>query len=78
VIKAIYKALSENFANTNANFEKLACESIKDKKKKNKITKDCNSLWWLAKCLKRKIKKLKEKINTHLDLQVLAQVAINL
>jgi hypothetical protein len=78
VIKARYKALSENFAKTNASFEKLARESIKDKKKKKKITKDYNSLWWLAKRLKRKIKKLKEKINTHPDLQVLAQVAINL
>jgi hypothetical protein len=49
VIKAIYKALSENFAKTNAAFEKLACESVKDKNKKKKITKDYNSLWWLAK-----------------------------
>jgi chromosome segregation ATPase len=72
VIKARYKSLSENFAKTNAAFEKLARESIKDKKKKKKITKDYNSLWWLAKRLKRKIKKLKEKINTHPDLQVLA------
>jgi hypothetical protein len=78
VIKARYKALSENFAKTNASFEKLAHESVKDKKRKKKITKDYNSLWWLAKRLKRKIKKLKEKINTHPDLQVLAQVAVNL
>jgi hypothetical protein len=35
-------------------------------------------LWWLEKRLKRKIKKLKEKVNTHPDLQVLAQVAVNL
>jgi hypothetical protein len=78
VIKARYKALSENFAKTNASFEKMACESIKDKKRKKKITKDYNSLWWLAKSLKWKIKKLKEKITTHPDLQVLAQVAVNL
>jgi hypothetical protein len=78
VIKARYKALSENFAKTNVAFEKIACEGIKDKKKKKKITKDYNSLWWLAKRLKRKIKKLKEMINRHPDLQVLAQVAINL
>jgi hypothetical protein len=68
VIKARYKDLSENFTKTNASFEKLACESIKDKKKKKKITKDYNSLWWLAKHLKRKIKKLKAKITTHPDL----------
>jgi hypothetical protein len=35
VIKARYKALSKNFAKTNAAFEKLARESIKDKKKKD-------------------------------------------
>jgi chromosome segregation ATPase len=63
VIKARYKSLSENFAKTNAAFEKLARESVKDKKRKKKITKDYNSLWWLAKRLKRKIKKLKQKIN---------------
>jgi hypothetical protein len=74
VIKVRYKALLENFAKTNVAFEKLARERIKDKKKKKKITKDYNSLWWLAKRLKRKIKKLKEKINTHPNLQVLAQV----
>ena len=78
VIKARYKSLSENFAKTNATFEKLAHESIKDKKKKKKITKDYNCLWWLAKRLKRKIKKLKAKITTHPNLQVLAQVVVNL
>jgi chromosome segregation ATPase len=77
-IKARYKTLSENFAETNAAFEKLALESVKEKKKKKKITKDYNNLWWLAKRLKRKIKKLKARIATHPDLQVLAQVAVNL
>jgi hypothetical protein len=78
VIKVRYKSLSENFAKINESFEKLARESIKEKKKKKKITKDYNNLWWLAKHLKRKIKKLKAKITTHPDLQVLAQVAVNL
>jgi hypothetical protein len=78
VIKARYKSLSDNFAETNATLEKLAHESVKDKKKKNKITKDYNSLWWLAKRLKRKIKKLKQKHKSHPDLQVLAQVAVNM
>jgi hypothetical protein len=77
-IKDRYKTLSENFAETNATFEKLALESVKEKKKKKKITKYYNNLWWLAKCLKRKIKKLKARIATHPDLQVLAQVAVNL
>jgi hypothetical protein len=61
VIKSRYKALSENFAKTNAMFEKLARESIKEKKKKKKITKDYNNLWWLYKFLKRKIKKIEGK-----------------
>jgi hypothetical protein len=78
VIKARYKSLSENFAKTITSFEKLARESIKDKKKKKNITKDYSSLWWLAKRLKRKIKNLKEKITTHPYLQVLAQVDVNL
>jgi hypothetical protein len=68
VIKARYKALSENFAKTNATFEKLAHESIKEKNKKKQISKDYNNLWWLSKHLKRKIKKLKAKITTHPDL----------
>jgi hypothetical protein len=68
VIKARYKALSKNFAKTNAAFGRLVPESFKDKKRKKKVTKDYNSLWWLAKHLKRKIKKLKEKVNTHPDL----------
>ena len=68
VIKARYEALSKNFSKTNAAFEKIARESIKDKKKKKNITKDYNSLWWLTKHLNKKIKKLKEKITTHPDL----------
>jgi hypothetical protein len=49
--------LSENFEKTNAAFERLAKESVKEKKRKKKLTKDYNSLWWLAKCLKRKIRR---------------------
>jgi hypothetical protein len=78
VIKARYKTLSENFAETNAYFEKLALASIQEKKKKKNITNDYNNLWWLAKHLKRKIKKLKARIGTHPDLQVIAQVVVNL
>jgi hypothetical protein len=44
VIKEIYKKLSDNFAETNAAFEKMARESVKEKKIKQKITKDYNSL----------------------------------
>jgi hypothetical protein len=39
VIKERYKTLYDNFAKTNAAFEKLAHESVKDKKRKKKITK---------------------------------------
>jgi hypothetical protein len=78
VIKERYKSLSDNFAETNAAFQKLSHESVKDKKKKKKNTKDYNSLWWLANRLKRKIKKLKKKHKSHPDLQVLAHVVANM
>jgi hypothetical protein len=78
VIKARYKTLFDNFAETNEAFENLARESVKDKKRKKKITKDYNSLWWLEKHLKRKIRKLKQKQKSHPDLQVLAQVVVNM
>jgi hypothetical protein len=78
VIKERYKTLSDNFTETNATFEKLAHESVKEKKRKKKITTDYNSLWWLAKRLKRKTRKLKQKQKSHPDLQVLAQVVVNM
>jgi hypothetical protein len=78
VIKERYKKLSDNFVETNAAFEKLARESVKEKKRKQKLTKDYNSLWWLEKHLKRKIRKLKQKQKSHPDLQVLAQVVVNM
>jgi hypothetical protein len=39
VIKERYKTLSDNFAETNAAFEKLAQESVKEKKRKKKSPK---------------------------------------
>jgi hypothetical protein len=53
VIKERYRKLSDNFTKTNVVFERLAKESVREKKRKKKLTKDYNSLWWLAKCLKR-------------------------
>jgi hypothetical protein len=53
VIKDRYKKLSDNFAKTYATFERLAKESVREKKRKKNLTKDYNSLWWLAKRLKR-------------------------
>jgi hypothetical protein len=44
VIKAKYEILSKNFAETSASLERLAHESVKEKKKKKKIVKDHNSL----------------------------------
>jgi hypothetical protein len=80
VIKERYKKLSDNFAKTNAAFERLAKESVREKKRKTKLTKDYNSLWWLAKRLKRQIRRLKQKLKQkhHPDLKVLAQVAVNM
>jgi protoheme ferro-lyase len=80
VIKERYKKLSENFEKTNTAFERLVRESVKEKKRKKKLTKDYNSLWWLAKCLKRQIRRLKQKLRQkfHPDLKVLAQVVVNM
>jgi hypothetical protein len=45
VIKARYETLSKNFAENNAVFERLALESVKEKKKNKRIIKDNNRLW---------------------------------
>jgi hypothetical protein len=80
VIKERYKKLSDNFAKTNVVFERLARESVKEKKRNQKLTKDYNSLWWLAKRLKRQIRRLKQKQRqkSHPDLKVLSQVPVNM
>ena len=80
VIKDRYKKLSDNFTKTNVAFEILAKESVREKKRKKKLTKDYNSLWWLAERLKRQIRGLKQKLTqkTHPDLKVLAEVVVNM
>jgi hypothetical protein len=80
VIKDRYKKLSDNFAKRNAAFERLAKESVRENKRKKKLTKDYNSLWWLAKRLKRQIRRLKQKLKqkSHPGLKVLAQVVVNM
>ena len=45
MIKERYNKLSDNFAKTNAAFERLAKESVREKKRKKKLTKDYNSSW---------------------------------
>jgi hypothetical protein len=80
VIKDRYKKLSDNFAKTNAAFERLAKESVREKKRKAKLAKDCNSLRCLTKRLKKQIRGLKQKLKQkpHSDLKVLARVAVNM
>jgi hypothetical protein len=41
--------------------ERLAHESIKEKKKKNKIVKDYNSLWRVVHGLNKKVRDLRKK-----------------
>jgi hypothetical protein len=48
VIKTRYETLSKNFAESKSSLERLALESIKEKKKKDKIVKDYNILWRVA------------------------------
>jgi hypothetical protein len=80
VIKDRYKRLSDNFAKTNAAFERLAKESVKEKKKKENLINNCSRLRLLARHLKKRIRGLKQKLKqrSHPDLQVLAQVAVNM
>jgi hypothetical protein len=61
VIKTRYETLSKNFAESNSALERLAHESIKEKKKKDKIVKDYNSLWRVAQGLKKKVRALRKK-----------------
>jgi hypothetical protein len=59
VIKTRYETLSKNFAESNSSLERLAHESIKEKKKKEKIVKDYNNLWRVAQDLKKKVRVLR-------------------
>ena len=80
VIKDRYKRLSDNFAQTNAAFQKLAKQNVKEEKKKKRLVNECSRLKLVARHLKRRIKGLKQKLKqrSHPDLQVLAQVAVNM
>jgi hypothetical protein len=64
----------------NASFERLAKESVKEKRKKEKLINNCSRLKLLARHLKRRIKGLKQKLKqkSHPDLQVLSQVVVNM
>ena len=59
VIKTRYEIISKNFTETSATLERLAHESIKEKKKKKKIVKYYNSLWRVSMHLKKKVKSLR-------------------
>jgi hypothetical protein len=83
VIKTRYKTLSKNFAESNSALERLAHESIKEKKKKEKIVKDYNSLWRVAQGLKKNVRALrlkamssKHQSQTHATLETLAEVEV--
>jgi hypothetical protein len=81
VIKTRYETLSKKFAESNSYLERLAHESIKEKKKKNKIVKDYNSLWRVAQGLKKKVRALRKKTmsskhQTHASLETLAEMAV--
>jgi archaellum component FlaC len=80
VIKERYKRLSDNFAQTNAAFERLAKQSVKEKRKKERLVNSCSRMKLLVRHLRRRIKGLKRKLKqgSHPDLQVLAQVAVNM
>jgi hypothetical protein len=81
VIETRYETLSKNFAESNSSLERLSHESIKEKKKKNKIVKDYNNLWRVAEGLKKKVRNLTEKTMTskhqdHASLETLAEVEV--
>ena len=79
-IKDRYQKLSDNFAKTNAVFERLAKESVKEKKRKERLTKNCSSLRLHVKCLKKQIRGLKQKLKQkpHSDLKIIDQVVVNM
>jgi hypothetical protein len=81
LIKTRYETLSKNFAEINSYLERPAHESIKEKKKKNKIVKDYNSLWRVAQGLKKKVKALRKKAmaskhQARASLETLIEVAV--
>ena len=83
VIKTRYETLSKNFAERNSSLERLAHESIKEKKKKDKVVKDYNSLWRVAQGLNKKVRALRKQTmsskyqaQTHATLETLAEVVV--
>jgi hypothetical protein len=81
VIKIKYETISKNFVESNSSLERLAHEIIKEKKKKNKIVKDYNSLWRVAQGFKKKVRALRKKTmdskhQAHASLETLAEVAV--
>jgi hypothetical protein len=74
--------MSKNFAESNSSLEILAHESIKEKKKKDKIVKNYN-LWRVAQGLKKKVRDLRKQAmsskhqdHTHASLETLIEVAV--
>jgi hypothetical protein len=81
VINTRYETLSNFFAEINSSLERLAHESIKEKKKKNKSVKDYNSLWRVSQGLKKKVRALRKKEmaskhQAYASLETLVEVAV--
>ena len=81
VLKTRYETLSKNFTESNSALERLAHESIKEKKKKVRIVKNYNNLWRVAQGLKKKVRDLRKKTmsskhQTHASLETLAEMAV--
>jgi len=85
VLKARYETLSKNFAETSAVLERLAHESVREKKKKTNIIKEYNSLWRITMHLNKKIRLLKlqgmpsrPQPQAPIDIETLANAFIHL
>jgi hypothetical protein len=83
VIKTRYEILSKKFAESNSSLERLSHERIKEKKKKDKIVKEYNSLWRVAQGLNKKVRALrkqamssKHQAQTHASLETLSKVVV--
>ena len=83
VIKIRYETLSKKFVERNSSLEILAHESVKEKKKKDKIVKNYNNLWRVAQGLKKKVRALrkqalssKHQAQTHATLETLVEVVV--
>jgi arginine deiminase len=81
VIKTRYETLSKKNSERNLALERLAHESIKEKKKKDKIVKYYNNLWRVSQGLKKKVRSFRKKEReskhqAHASPKTLAEVTV--